>query len=384
MVAAAAWAGTGGGDAPPFSIVHTFTGADGSRPFANLLLKNGTLYGATNGGGAHNAGTVFQILTAGYAQTVLHSFAGGASDGANPLSGLLMDSIGNLYGTTFGGGARNAGTVFKINFQGGYQLLHSFAGPPSEGANPAGTLVADYAGNIYGTTYTGGRLQGWGTTFQWTPSSLYFTGQSFLTTTGAPRAGLVLAGGHLYGTTSGSGYPVYGGTIFEAGVKTPIYTFTGGADGAQPMAALIADSSGNLYGTAMAGGSASFGMGHGVVFEILTSGAEKVLHSFKGTDGAAPTGSLVMDATGNLYGTTMWGGTYNNGTLFRLDPSGNLIVLYNFTGNADGGNPYAGLILDSSNVLWGVASAGGSAASPGGNGVVFKFDLKTAYGLNQH
>jgi uncharacterized repeat protein (TIGR03803 family) len=373
MVAASTWAGTGGS----FTVVHTFAGADGSRPLGNLLLNKGILYGTTSGGGADNAGTVFQIVVGSGTQSVLHSFAGGAGDGANPLSGLILDSIGNLYGTTFGGGTNFAGTLFEINFQGGFELLHSFAGAPSEGANPAGTLVMDHAGTIYGTTYAGGRMQGWGTVFEWTPSSIYFTGQSFSTSAGGPRGGLLLTAGHLYGTTCGSGgNPSYGGTVFEVAAKTVLYTFTGGADGAQPMAGLISDGAGNLYGVTMAGGSASFGNGNGVVFEInSTTGAEKVLHAFRGPDGSSPTGNLVRDAAGNLYGTTMWGGAFGYGTAFKLDASGNLTTLHSFTGGADGANPFAGVILDSSGNLWGVASAGGSAAAPAGNGVVFMIPL---------
>lgn len=370
--AASAWAG------PSFNVVHTFMGTDGARPFGNLLLNRGTLYGASSGGGAQNAGTVFQIVISSGSQNVLHSFGGGPQDGANPLFGLILDSIGNLYGTTFGGGAHNAGTLYEINFQGGFQLLHSFAGAPTEGADPAGTLVMDYAGNIYGTTYSGGRTQGWGTIFEWTAAKIYFTGQTFSTNAGPARAGLLLTGGHLYGTTCGGNQP-YGGTVFQVGLKTPLYSFSGGADGAQPMARLIADNAGNLYGTAMAGGSGSFGNGHGVVFKInISTRAETVLHAFAGTDGATPTGSLVRDASGNLYGTTMWGGAFGFGTVFELTTSGSLITLHSFTGSADGGNPFAGLIMDTSNNLWGVASAGGSSPAPGGNGVVFMIALGPA------
>jgi uncharacterized repeat protein (TIGR03803 family) len=369
----------GAGPAPAFTVVHTFTGTDGSRPLANLLLYKGTVYGATSGGGARNAGAIFRIVVNSGAETVLHSFAGGPSDGANPLSGLMLDSIGNLYGTTFGGGTQNAGTMFEINFEGGFELLHSFTGAPSQGADPAGTLVQDYAGNIYGTTYAGARTQGLGTTFEWTAAGIYFTGETFATGWGPARAGLLLTGGHLYGTTCGSGNPPYGGTVFEVGVKTPLYTFSGGADGAQPMASLISDGSGNLYGTAMAGGKGSFGTGSGVVFEINAStGAEKVLHSFAGPDGAGPTGSLARDKAGNLYGTTMWGGTLGFGTVFELTTSGSLVTLHNFTGKADGANPFAGVTLDSSGNLWGAASVGGSATAPGGNGVIFMIALESA------
>jgi len=376
--AGTAWAGAGGtgGGGAVFSVMHTFTGADGSRPFGSLLWRQGRVFGTTSGGGPWNAGTAFQFVVSGGVYNVLHAFAGGTLDGAGPLSGLIIDSIGNLYGTTFEGGAANAGTMYKINFLGGFQLLHSFAGSPLEGSGPAGTLVMDPAGNIYGTTYTGGRSDGWGTTFEWTAAGIYFTGQSFSPDGALPRAGLVRAGAHLYGTTLGGYGDAPAGSVYEANTRPALYTFTGGADGAQPMASLIIDGLGHLLGTAMAGGSDSLGFGHGVVFQIeIATGALTVLHTFTGPDGSAPMGSLALDTSGNLYGTTMWGGAFNNGTVFRLDSSGNFTTLYSFTGGADGGNPFAGVALDTSNDLWGVTSAGGSAPAPDGDGVLFMIAL---------
>jgi uncharacterized repeat protein (TIGR03803 family) len=357
-----------------FSVIYTFIGGtEGATPLANLLLYQGVLYGATSGGGAHNAGTVFQVDTTTMAETVLHSFKGGPSDGAAPFAGLIRDQSGNLYGASYGGGAHLFGTVFKIPEAGGFTLMHSFKGPPSEGAGPAGTLVMDHAGNLYGTTYSGGDTEGYGTVFEITAGGDYMTGQSFSPDGALPRAGLLLVKSALYGTTFGGPARLYGGTVFEVGVTPPLYTFTGGADGSQPQASVISDGLGNLYGTASAGGTGSFGAGNGVVFEVnIATGQETVLYTFMGLDGADPAGSLVRDADGNLYGTTRLGGAFGYGTVFELDTLGNLTTLYTFTGGADGASPFAGLVLDGSGNFWGVASAGGSAAAPGGFGTVFE------------
>jgi uncharacterized repeat protein (TIGR03803 family) len=370
------------GSRPPFSVVHTFTGADGARPLGDLLLNGGILYGTTSGGGVYNAGSVFQIDVGTSTETVLHSFAGGTLDGADPLAGLIADVAGNLYGVTYGGGAHNSGTLFEVPFLGGFRLLHSFKGPLTEGMDPAGTLVMDGAGNIYGTTYLGGNTKGWGTTFEYTAGGIYFTGQSFSPNGALPRAGLHLEGGHLYGTTSGGGNMAFGGTVFVTQGTGPLYTFTGGADGAQPMAAVIGDGQGNLYGTASAGGNSPFGSGNGVIFKInIATHQETVLHTFTGPDGSSPMGRLVRDGSGNMYGTTMFGGAHGYGTVFELDSLGTLTTLYDFTGGADGGNPFAGLLIDGSGNLWGVTPAGGSAAAPGGDGVVFTVTLASGCGV---
>jgi len=360
-------------EAQTFSVIYTFTGgADGATPFANLLLYQGVLYGTTSGGGAHNAGTVFQVNTTTHAETVLHSFVGGPTDGAAPFAGLILDSAGNFYGTTYSGGAHFFGTVFELPAGGGLTLLHSFKGPPTEGLGPAGTLVMDGAGDLYGTTYAGGSSVGWGTVFEITAGGTYKTGQSFSPDGALPRAGLILQDGKLYGTTYGGGAQIYGGTVFQVNVTPPLYTFTGGADGSQPLASLIGDGLGNLYGTASDGGSGPFGEGHGVIFEVnIAAGQETVLYTFSGPDGSTPSGALIRDTEGNLYGTTRLGGAFGYGTVFKLGASGGLTTLYSFTGGADGASPFAGLVSDGSGNLWGVTTAGGSAAALAGYGTVF-------------
>jgi uncharacterized repeat protein (TIGR03803 family) len=352
-----------------FNTIYSFTGgADGGAPFANLLLDQGILYGTTSGGGAHTAGTVFQVDPTTHVETVLHSFAGGPADGAAPFAGLIRDAAGDLCGTTSGGGAHFFGTAFKLS-GGVLTLLHSFRGPPTEGSGPAGSLALDDAGNFYGTTYSGGNTTGWGTVFEITAGGVYTTGQSFSPDGALPRAGLVRYNGNLYGTTYGGGAHSYGGTIYEVANSTALYTFSGGADGSQPMDSLISDGQGNLYGTASGGGNGNYGSGHGVIFKFdLTTGQETVLYTFTGPDGSTPDGSLVRDLSGNLYGTTSVGGAAGHGTVFELSTASQLTTLHSFTGGADGSSPVAGLIADAQGNLWGVTSRGGS----GGYGTVFE------------
>ncbi|MGO4883066.1 MAG: choice-of-anchor tandem repeat GloVer-containing protein [Bryobacteraceae bacterium] len=362
------------GEAQTFSVIYTFTGGnDGSTPFGGLVIDGQLMYGTTASGGAHRAGTVFQLNTKSHVESPLHAFLGGRSDGAEPLAGLLRDRNGDLYGTTYGGGAHFYGTVFEFPAAGGYKVLHSFAGPPSEGKGPTGTLVIDDAGNLYGTTYAGGESTGYGTVFEITADGTYETGQSFSPDGALPRAGLVIQGGNLYGTTSGGGARQYGGTVFQVGVTSALYTFTGGADGSHPLDSLIDDGQGNLYGTTTGGGDGAFGLGHGVIFEVdAGTGAESVLHTFSGPDGSSPAGSLVRDSQGNFYGTTMLGGADNYGTVFELTAGGTLQTLYSFAGGDDGARPFAGLTLDSTGNLWGATTQGGAEPAPAGHGTIFK------------
>jgi len=259
--------------------------------------------------------------------SVVHSFPGG-TDGANPLAGLTIDSSGNLYGTASSGGDSGEGAVFKLNRAGIETVLYSFKGG-TDGADPEAALILS-EGNLYGTTYGGGA------------SDL--------------------------------------GTVFEltsTRKETVLHHFTGKTDGAQPQAGLAEDAAGNLYGTTFAGGQA----GHGVVFKLTRPATpagvwkEAVLHSFgSGSDGADPVAGVAFDAAGNLYGTTSAGGTYGQGTVFRLTPSASgwrEQILHAFAMQGDGGVPYAGIILDSSGNLYGAATDGGGGGSEGG-GTVFE------------
>jgi uncharacterized repeat protein (TIGR03803 family) len=394
-----------GAAAQMLTTLYTFTGgSDGGNPYAGLIADAagnlyGTTYGSVNGGGGPSRyGTVFELTPSG-TFTVLYSFTGG-SDGANPRAGLIADAAGSLYGTTISGGVscgelpHGCGTVFQLTPSGTLNVLHSFTG--SDGSQPFAALVADAAGNLYGTTYGGGATascdppNGCGTVFKLAPSGILtvlysFTGSS----DGAYPFGALVAdaAGNLYGTTTLGGAtascnpPSGCGTVFElvaSGSLTVLHSFTGffGSDGSSPYAGLIADATGKLYGTTFGGGA----YGHGTVFELAPSGILTVLYSFTGdSDGAYPYASLIADATGNLYGMTGSGGAYGYGTVFELAPSGILTVLYSFTGDSDGAYPYAGLIADwVAGNLYGTTTLGGATAScnpPYGCGTVFQLTL---------
>ena len=364
------------------TVIYSFTGgADGANPVFGTLVRDakGNLFGTTVQGGAAGNGTVFQITPTG-TEKVLYSFAGG-TDGANPTAGLLR-AKGNLFGTTVYGGTFGAGTVFEIPKKGAEKVLYSFSGIP-DGVGPYGaTLVADKQGNLYGTTNWGG-VANYGTVFEVTPTGTEKTLYAFAGTPDgwAPVAGLVRdSKGNLYGVSyyGGPYGDAYGfGSVYEitaAGTEKVLYNFcpsgSSCTDGANPYAAtLVRDTKGNLYGTTEWGGA----FNAGTVFEITKAGAEKVLYSFNGPpDGWQPFAGLVRDTAGNLYGTTAFGGAYGYGTVFKIAPSGTETVLYNFTGGADGANPWAGLVRDKQGNLYGTTAYGGNINCSGGCGVVFK------------
>jgi uncharacterized repeat protein (TIGR03803 family) len=330
--------------------------------------------------------------------SVLYSFLGGTSDGANPFGKLIADSSGNLYGTTDRGSDQycgpignnlnhGCGTVFELVNSGGTyteKLLHSFAGESGDGYHPYGGLIMDGAGNLFGTTLYGGS-SAWGTVFELVNSSGTYTekvlyGFGGSSTDGQyPLGDLIMdASGNLYGTTETGGSGAYYGTVFELVNSSGTYTekvlhIFAGTDGAYPLAGLIMDSSGNLYGTTEEGGASNAG----TVFELANSSGtytEKVLYSFSGgsTDGQNPASDVTMDASGNFYGTTEAGGASNGGTVFELvNSSGSYTekLLHSFAGgSADGSKPYAGLIPDSSGNLYSTTELGG----PSNLGAVFE------------
>jgi uncharacterized repeat protein (TIGR03803 family) len=310
--------------------------------------------------------------------TVLYSFTG-AADGGYPESGLTLDSAGNVYGTTEYGGSGNfncsgCGVVFKVSGDGTETVLHSFTGK-LDGAIPLfGTLFRDPAGNLYGTTSTGG-ANGGGTVFR-----LGLNGKqvsiAFPNGTGAgfSAAGLTPDGaGNAYGTTQyrGTGCAPFGcGTVYKvshSGKITIVYSFQGGTDGANPIADLVRDSAGNLYGTTLDGGAGSAG----TVFKIDSTGKESVLYAFMGgTDGGLPHSGLLRDSAGNLYGTTSSGGVNFGGTIFKIDSAGNHTILYNFCSQSclDGQTPMGNLARDSAGNIYGATQSGGNAYA----GVVFE------------
>jgi uncharacterized repeat protein (TIGR03803 family) len=361
--------------AQTLTVLHAFSGPpDGSGPYTNLFPSTvgGTLsgYGTTFSGGATDHGTVFKVDESG-AETVVYSFAGG-TDAANPQAGVVGDAGGNLYGTTYGGGAFGIGTVFKVDQTGAETVMYSFTGG-ADGQNPEASLIRDPAGNLYGTTYLSS--PGSGTVFKLDINRNLTVLHSFANgTDGArPTCNLVMdVKGNLYGTTQYGGTPG-AGIVFELSpqngewVETVLYSFQGRPDGVSPLAGLII-SKGALYGTTSQGGR----FGEGTVFKLDTKG-ETVLYSFCSlpncSDGDQPQyGQLARDSAGNLFGTTFGGGAESIGTVYKVNTSGVETVLWSFTGGLDGQYPFQGLVLDGAGNLYGTAKGGGAD----GDGTVFK------------
>jgi len=333
------------------------------------------------------------LIPSAHAQTytVLHAFEGG--DGANPQAGLIEDEAGNFYGTTSSGGEAcyygyYCGTVFKLDHNGVFTTLHVFTGPPADGVFPRSGLVLDAAGNLYGTTYQGGLYDvhgaTGGTVFKLDPAGnetvLYnFTGEA----DGRWPGSLIQdAHGNLFGVTRNGGDPAcdgwYGGcgTVFEldaAGNFTTLHTFTGNPDGGYPGGVLVLDAEGNLYGTTMNGGTYEAG----TLFKLDPTGAVTILHNFTNRrDGGAPMGSLIRDAAGNFYGTTQQGGYRSRGTLYKLLADGSIVGLHVFQGSwsdEDGADPDAGVIRDQAGNLYGTTYRDGIF----GEGMVFKVNVDT-------
>jgi uncharacterized repeat protein (TIGR03803 family) len=359
IVTSSAWATT-----THEKVLHNFVYLpQGAYPKTNLIADAaGNLYGTTYGGGRFEYGAIFKLTPAKngkWNETVLYSFAGG-TDGADPSGNLVFDAAGNLYGTTTQGGNgctyNECGTVFMLapgaRDTWTEKVLHVFTGYPDDGQVPAAGLIIDGAGNLYGTTEEGGSY-GWGIVFELSPQ-------------------------------------VRGGWA-----ETILHGFTHGADGAYPVASLIFDSAGNLYGTTEYGGDPTCDLNSndpscGTVFELTPndggSWSETVLHTFIYTDGAYPTASLVFDATGDLYGTTTAGpGVACNisgcGTVYRLHPNSDgswtQAMIYNFEGGPDGVDPVAGLVIDSAGHLYGTTQHGGSDSCDEGCGTVFELTARS-------
>jgi uncharacterized repeat protein (TIGR03803 family) len=313
------------------SVLHSFTGTggDGEYPLAGLVRDaDGNLYGTTYDGGTYGGvcgssgcGTVFKVDANGK-ETRLHRFSGNP-DGWVPYAGLVRDAAGNLYGVTLNGGTYNSGTVFKIDKNGKESVLYSFNGDGQGPNSPWGGVIRDAAGNLYGTTANGGTSFG-GVVFKLETTGALTVLHNFDTQTQDgyfPAGNLVRdAAGNLYGTTEFGGTSG-SGTVFKvnaSGNETVLHNFAGGtADGGLPfLSGLLRDAKGNLYGVTDEGGAFSFG----TVYKLDPAGKETILHSFNGKDGKIPYGTLIMDHAGNLYGTTNGGGAHNAGVVFELTP----------------------------------------------------------------
>jgi hypothetical protein len=414
-------------------VLYSFQGGtDGAYPAGGVVFdKQGNLYGATQQGGGTNCspmaacGTIYQLappkkLGDPWTETILHLFQGKQHhDGEFPSGGVIVDALGNIYGTSSYGGTGDCvllgikggcGTVFELSppqTKGGkwtYTILYSFKGG-KDGYLPFGDLVFDGAGNLYGVTYFGGGkgttcnpyYQYCGTVFElsppkikggkWTEKVLHsFAGG----TDGAnPNGGLALdSKSNVYGTTNIGGYeggqcgPQGCGTAFElkppatkggAWAEKQLHTFAGGNDGAVPVAGMILGSNGNLYGITV-----------GTLFRLSPPSPksrrwrETILYTFNGCGtGCDPEGKLILDGSGKLYGTT-YSAQSVSGTVFRLTPPGSkggdwsLSLLYGFKGTPDGAQPAAGLVFDKVGNLYSTTTKGGTGTCSFGCGAVFK------------
>lgn len=328
-------------------------------PTGGLIIDpTGNLYGVAEGG-ANGLGAIFEV-TVGGTVTVLHSFDG--TDGSYPEVNPVRDVAGNLYGTTSLGGSSTAcscGTVYKLTTEGEFSVLYSFSG----GYAYPSALTVDLAGNIYGYEF-GANANG--SIFKITPAGVFSLIYTFCSAAncadGTSPAGrlIVNKAGDFYGATNRGG-AFNQGAVFKLTTgyaQSVVYSFTGGGDGANPVGKLTQDADGNMYGVTYAGGAAASPAG--AVFKIDPEGTESVLYSFcqqnNCADGSRPSGPLVRDTDGNLYGTTILGGANNAGVVFKVTPKGDESVLENLTVQADGGN---GAVVDTAENVYAEIYAGG-------------------------
>ncbi len=413
--AASSSGGSTGGSAQ-FTVLHTFENTDGANPNAALIEDaSGNLYSTTQYGGKYQNGTAFKLTPSG-TLTTLHQFGYPSTDGAQPMAPLVADANGNLYGTTYVGGklcegsnsgSAGCGVVFKIDPAGNESILYSFGTNPQDGANPPSGLILDSAGNLYGTTLSWNLHS---TAYEISPSGAETILHSFPGGSDGilPYGSLVMdASGTLWGTTSAGGGTsacVRGcGTVFKlqhtssGWTETVTYQFTGGKDGGVPYAGLTYDPVHQVfYGTTRLGGTGTASdctydnqtLGCGVVFKLDATGTkETVLHDFSGqADGGWPRANLLLDSSGNLLGTTTIGGDLSCphangcGTIFEITPNGQFSTLHTFAGGSDGGVPRGALLQDKNNpsVYYGTTAAGGDPkcqtqyGDGPGCGVVFK------------
>ena len=312
--------------------------------------------------------TVLPVSAPGTSMTNLHQFAGTTSDGAFPYAGLIQGKDSNLYGTTESGGSLFSGVIFKSTLAGQVTTLYSFTNGPGAGANPESPLLQDTNGSFYGTATAGGN--------NFDGVAFHMAANGVGTTTiysfsddvdgAVPVAGLIQGSdGFLYGTALEGGSNSYG-SVFKMktnGTLTPLYGFTGGNDGGFPYGGLVQGPDGSLYGTAVEFGT----NGYGTVFKLATNGAFTTLVAFAYTNGAFPQAGVVLGRDGNLYGTTAEGGAYGYGTVFLVTTSGQLTTLVDFN-STNGSIPLASLVQGTDGNLYGTTTSGGA----GGWGTAFR------------
>jgi len=381
--------------AQTYTVIHNFTGTlqDGAHPYNGLTIKGTTLYGTTANGGA-SFGTVYQLTpqSSGWVFNLLYSFQGG-NDGAYPTARVVPGPNGTLYGTTIEGGP-GYGVVFNLtppaNLICGTTRcpwtetpLYQFSGGTDGYGPTSGDLVFDRAGDIYGMTEFGGSTAH-GNVYELTPSGGSWTASVLYSFGGGqdgefPYGGVIFdQAGNLDGTTRQGGgtgclSSVGCGTVFQlvssgsSWTENILYRFQGGTDGGFPESGVILDASGNMYGTTSIYGNVACnsGFGCGAVYELALSGGNwtfSTLYDFA-TGGGGPVAPLIMDSEGNLYGTTLLDGANRFGNVFKLSPAQNgwtYTDLYDFTGGSDGGEPMSNIVFDAQGNLYGTTYEGGT------------------------
>lgn len=375
---------------PRFQVLHSFAGGatDGSGPATNLALDHlGNLFGITftgggNGCNLNGCGVAFRLAPTNghWRESAFYDFVSPNDTGFSPDGSVAVDSQENVYGTEYvtGDASCNCGTVYQImRGAGGWteNILHSFVGQPGDGSFPSSGIVQDAEGNLFGSTFSGGAANA-GTIFELTPGSngtwtynvIYEFGSSSNLDGNSPYGPLFIdSSGNIFGTTQVGG--IYGdGAVFKlspsGGVwtETVLYNFTLDSSQSQEPYGVVAGANGVLYGITLYGGEYSVG----TMYE-LTPGVgfwnRSVLYTFTGgPDGAYPS-SLLIDASGTLYGTSSYGGSYGYGNVFKfqsLNGKWKETVLHSFTGGSGGSRPYYGLTLDKQGNLDGVAIQGGT------------------------
>jgi hypothetical protein len=399
-----------------YKLLYAFTGgADGGAPSAIVMDGSGNLLGATNTGGYVNAnvcyneavysngcGVVFELSPASggtWTESTLYSFLGG-NDGAQPIGTIALDPSGNIFGIADNAGVNGEGTLFEVSkSSGSWTETVPYAFPAQ--VAPSSGVTSDGAGNIFGGTKLGGTLNS-GTLFELSPSSGGYTYNTIYSFTESFDGGYPFIAptidnhGNLFVSTYSTFAQNYGSFINIEFELSPTGTggwhgsvvrdFPSSTDGYDPLGGVIRDSAGNLYGTTPGGGL----YGWGGVFEVTPSGTgstEKLIYSFQGTsDGALPSASLALDASGNLYGVAQFGGSNNCfggcGTVFKLAPATGgtwaFSVLHTFNGARDGSNPTAGVMVDSAGNVYGTSQYGTNTTNCGGGcGTVFKLTPTT-------
>jgi uncharacterized repeat protein (TIGR03803 family) len=382
--------------APVEKVLHSFTdAADGGYPEGGLLLSDGVLYGTTREGGTKKDGTAFKLTPPAkggtvWAEQVLHDFGATASDGIRPYSTLSRGGNGVFYGTTPYGGIHQCGVVFSLTPPASGKtvwqesILHSFCATNSDGSGPYGGVVQS-GRYFYGTANSGGaggeggvfRLTAPASGTVWAEAIVHSFGST--TTDGvSPFAGIVFDGTNLIGTTTGGGLKG-AGTVFSltppaagktVATEAAIYNFASKLhDGSYAYAGVVRGPSGVLYGTTRDGGTHNYGTIYSLTppAKGKTVWTQTILHDFtNAADGGNPYSGLVIDGTGVLYGTTYSGGSQSSGVVYKLTPPAKgktawtETILHTFTGRADGGYPAAGLVRATTGTLYGTTLSGGA------------------------